>query len=231
MAQLLQAHGADPCAKTVHGTTPLLLARSLELEDFDRWLVASEGWDQLRVCAEARLPWVAASLFHSGTGAVLLQEGWKKGAELYEATLKPLWAPVCRTTTSVFRGAVMPWEPKSHALYGPGFRRMVLLFFLVHQRLAKCDDARGHASYTMACANIVHVDNDPADGVPLPLLPVEMWEKIISHLHRSVQLHPRALALALRKVPSEGSINQTTPQRGSGAMGAGADGRRRKLYA
>eukprot|EP00041_Stephanoeca_diplocostata_P028862 m.835286 g.835286 ORF g.835286 m.835286 type:complete len:528 (+) comp23454_c0_seq5:270-1853(+) len=232
LAQLLQAHGADPKAKTAHGTTPLLLARSLELEDFDHWLVASEEWDQLRVCAEARLPWVAASLFRSGKGAVLLQEGWRKGIELQESTMKPVWAPVCRTTLSVFRGAIMPWEPKSHALFGPGFRRMVLLLLLIRQRLEQSDARTTSCTSTeiavSASVPSVHIAEDTP--VVLPSLPVEMWEVLISHLHRSVQLHPRALALALKKVPSESAIDQTTPQRGTVPM-AVADGRRRKLYA
>jgi hypothetical protein len=117
------------------------------------------------MCAEARLHWVAETLFASGV-ADRVDGGVDNAVVLFRAaTGKGAFAsPKCRRTSKVFMDALLPWRPACHPLFGPRFRQKATLLLMVCRRLRSrpWDDER-------------------------PQLPVEMWLCVISHMSRRAE--------------------------------------------
>eukprot|EP00038_Savillea_parva_P018572 m.24312 g.24312 ORF g.24312 m.24312 type:complete len:465 (+) comp4152_c0_seq1:395-1789(+) len=176
IVQLLLAYGADPSLKTQSGASAIKLAADFGHAEVAAWIEAAvAGWSPLRVCVEARFHWVAASMLASGEADGYLGSAGAAARLMRRArSSKPgmplvQGVPKCLTTCQVIDAAMGPWRPKNHALFGPKFRELVRFLLMVRHRI----------SYTGPAGRCM----SPV-ALGMPLLPVEMWLAIISHIPR-----------------------------------------------
>eukprot|EP00037_Helgoeca_nana_P010518 m.92832 g.92832 ORF g.92832 m.92832 type:complete len:462 (-) comp20251_c1_seq2:4031-5416(-) len=176
IVQLLLAYGGDPSLTTQSGAPAVKLATDFGHAEVAAWLtLVSRRWSTLRVCAEARLHWVAAAMFSSGEADSLLAEDGTSVLLCKRATSSVTLGGLvgeqtkCRVTARLFAAALQPWRPKNHKLFGPQFRKLVVLLLLVRNRLGYGGDGRA---------------GSPTHSTPL--LPIEMWLSILSHVPRRV---------------------------------------------
>lgn len=167
--------GANPVLTTQSGASAIKLATDFGHVEVASWLAsASAGWSTLRVCAEARLHWVASSLFSSGQADAQLMDNGTSTTLLRRASSHATGGltavpPHCRITARLFTAALSPWRPRNHRLFGPKFRKLAVLILCVHHRL-------GYTGPEGRCGSPIQSST--------PLLPVEMWLAIISHIAR-----------------------------------------------
>lgn len=169
-------YGADPSLKTQSGASAIKLAADFGHAEVAAWIEAAvAGWSPLRVCVEARFHWVAASMLASGEADGYLGSAGAAARLMRRArSSKPgmplvQGVPKCLTTCQVIDAAMGPWRPKNHALFGPKFRELVRFLLMVRHRI----------SYTGPAGRCM----SPV-ALGMPLLPVEMWLAIISHIPR-----------------------------------------------
>jgi len=120
------------------------------------------GWTNLQLCADLRMPKLAQWLLSTGRAdPAASAQGSPAPHVLTTCTSRFDGAAAMGfAARQIFKLAARPWRPPTHSLYGPGYRRTVATLMLVHA----AHERRSALNAT---------------------LPLEMWFKIASMMRRS----------------------------------------------
>ena len=103
----------------------------LHRSEFLPQLMLRNGWTQLQVCADFRLPLIAAWLLERGADPHHCPNVSASPWELAGRVSAFNGDALCHTTHRLLHRASQPWRPASHRLFGPRFRDRIRLLYLV----------------------------------------------------------------------------------------------------
>lgn len=111
------------------------------IEFLPQLIMLRNGWTQLQLCADFRLPRIAAWLLERGADPHYCPNMAATPLQLAGSVSAFNSDTICHATRRLFHRASQPWRPANHRLFGPTFRERIRLLSLVSIATSRRDCA------------------------------------------------------------------------------------------